>query len=71
MGTEFKKIEDIRTYEGGIPSGFDLVIVEEDNIIDNVYDDSDYSSCVLYGFDEIGQFDHEFKKPVYGFMKTN
>ena len=61
MESEFKKIENIKTFEGSIPSGFDLVIAEENNVVD--------SAMVLYGFDEVGMFDDEFVNPVYGFLK--
>ena len=61
MESEFKKIENINTFEGSIPSGFDLVIAEENNVVD--------SAMVLYGFDEVGMFDAEFTNPVYGFLK--
>jgi hypothetical protein len=51
-----------KTYEGGIPSGFGLVVAEKDNIVESALD--------LYGFDEIGLFDAEFKQPIYGFLKV-
>jgi hypothetical protein len=57
----FKKIDDINTYEGTIPSGFDLVITEENDI--------ENSALTLYGFDEIDDFVGDFKKPIYGFLK--
>jgi hypothetical protein len=28
-------------------------------------------SLILYGFDEVGMFENEFSKPVYGFLKCN
>jgi hypothetical protein len=57
----FTKI-DINTYEGGIPRGCELVIME-----DGIRD----TESVLMGFDEVGMLDSEFKNPVYGFLKVN
>jgi hypothetical protein len=57
---DFQKI-DPNTYEGCIPSGYDLVIAEEGNVAD--------TALTLYGFDELEDFVSEFKKPVYGFLK--
>lgn len=54
---------DIGKFKGSVPSGYDFVIAEERDIIN--------SACVLYGFDEVGLFDHEFSKPVYGFLKID
>ena len=56
---DFIKID--HTYVGGIPSGYDLVVAEEGDIED--------TALVLYGFDEMGDLDENFKKPVYGFLK--
>ena len=53
---------DTKTFKGGIPSGTDLVIAEKNDI--------EKTACVLYGFDEIGQFDKEYVNPVYGFLKS-
>ena len=55
----FTKI-DHKTYEGTIPPGSDLVIAEKGN--------EEKTALILYGFDEIGDFDSEFTEPVYGFM---
>ena len=63
-GMDLKKIDNIRTYQGGIPSGYDLVVYEdgdEETIIN--------SAATLYGFDEVGMFDSDFENPKYGFMK--
>ena len=60
MQQTFKKI-NINTYKGIIPYDMDLVIAEKGNEIK--------TAIVLYGFDEVGLFDHNFKNPVYGFMK--
>lgn len=49
------------TYEGEIPSGTELVIMEKG-------DQTGETALTLYGFDEIGMFDSEFTSPVYGFM---
>lgn len=56
---KFEQI-DINTYRGSIPSGKDLVIAEKGNEED--------TALVLYGFDEVGDMDGDFKQPVYGFM---
>ena len=60
MKQTFKKI-NINTYKGVIPYDMDLVIAEKGNEIK--------TAIILYGFDEVGLFDHNFKKPVYGFIK--
>ena len=49
------------TYEGEIPSGTELVIMEKG-------DQTGETALTLYGFDEIGMFDSKFTSPVYGFM---
>jgi hypothetical protein len=54
-------IPDINKYTGDIPSGSDLMIFEKGN-------PEGEDALILYGFDEIGMFDHEFKNPTYGFM---
>jgi len=41
-----------------IPPGEDLVVFEAGDT---------ESALVLYGFDEIGMFDSDFKNPTYGF----
>lgn len=51
------------TYEGEIPSGTELVIMEEG-------DQTGATALLLYGFDEIGMFDSDFTSPVYGFMAS-
>ena len=50
-----------KTFQGIIPNGFSLVVAEKDDIIKTALD--------LYGFDEIGLFDAEYKQPIYGFLK--
>jgi hypothetical protein len=57
---DFQRI-DPNTYEGVIPSGYDLVIAEEGNIVK--------TALTLYGWDELDDFVDEFKKPVYGFLR--
>lgn len=52
---------DINAEKLEIPSGYDLVITEKGNL---------ERAAILYGFHEIGLFDHEFKNPQYGFYKT-
>ena len=45
-----------------IPPGEDLVVFEAGDT---------ESALVLYGFDEIGMFDSDFKNPTYGFTTNN
>jgi hypothetical protein len=45
-----------------IPKGTELVVGEKDSILD--------TALILYGFDEIGLFDGDFKNPVYGFLNN-
>lgn len=54
----------IRNFKGCIPAGADLVIIEREDVQKKNYE----NAIVLYGFDEVGQFDNEFKNPVYGFL---
>ena len=54
---DFIKLEE--DFKGGIPSGYDLVVAEADNI--------EETACVLYGFDELNMFDGDFTNPVHGF----
>ena len=56
---DYKNI-DIDTFEGGIPRGHDLTVYEKGT-------DPTETGCVLYGFDEVGLFDHMYKKPQYCF----
>ena len=62
MNFNFKEINS--NYQGGIPSGTDLVVVEYSDAINNKFD----SALSLMGFDEIGMFDDDFVNPVYGFL---
>jgi len=52
---------NINTFTGSIPTGHDLVVFEKNN---------PSSALVLYGFDEVGMFDLQFKNPTYGFAKN-
>ena len=53
-------------YEGTIPVGTDIVVVEMDDVIDGTFK----SALVLYGFDEIGDDEliDGMNNPVYGFL---
>ena len=52
-------IENINAFVGRIPTGHEMVVFEK----------GDTSSALsLFGFNEIGQFDHLFKNPQYGFV---
>ena len=48
---------DINKFEGVIPQGYDLCVYEEGG-----------ECFVLYGFDEIGEFDCLLQNPQYGFV---
>lgn len=52
-------IDDISTYKGFIPSGYDLVEYEKDT--------DPVEGMVLYGFDEVGI--SQLSKPEYAFVK--
>jgi len=56
---------DINNYRGGIPTGFDLVVVEKSVYLTG----GDFDAITLYGFDEIGEFEEGLTEPQYGFMK--
>ena len=54
-------------YEGGVPIGTDIVVVELDDVLTGTFE----SALVLYGFDEVGMFTKttsQFVNPVYGFL---
>jgi len=53
-------------YEGGVPVGADIVVVEMDDVLDGSFE----SALVLYGFDEIGDASlvGDMNNPVYGFL---
>jgi hypothetical protein len=62
---DIKHIDDISTYKGFIPSGYDLIEYEKDT--------DPVEGTVLYGFDEIGLAVSwgEVKNPAYAFIKAN
>lgn len=52
-------IENINEFVGSIPTGHEMVVFEK----------GDTSTALsIFGFDEVGQFDHLFKNPQYGFI---
>jgi hypothetical protein len=52
-------IDNINEFVGRIPSGHELIVMEKDKI---------ETAMTLFGFNEIGMFDHEFENPQYGFI---
>ena len=58
MDNIIEVIENINTFVGTIPAGEDLVVFEKG---------IPGTALVLYGFNEIGMFDSDFKHPTYGF----
>lgn len=54
-------IENINEFVGRVPAGYELVVMEKDDI--------DTAMC-LFGFDEIGMFDNMFCIPQYAFMEV-
>ena len=54
-------IPNIDTYEGTIPTGFDLTVYEQGTPPED--------GMVCYGFDEVGMMDAAFETPVYAFVK--
>ena len=62
MVLNFTKINN--NYEGTIPVGTDLVVVEQSDVDNGSFE----SALTLYGFDELGMFDGDFNNPVYGFL---
>ena len=59
----FKEI-DLRNENGMIPVGSELAVIDRIHLMK---DDLD-QALILYGWDEVGMFDHEFDLPVYGFI---
>jgi hypothetical protein len=47
-----------------IPVGSELAVIDRIHLMK---DDLD-QALILYGWDEVGMFDHEFDLPVYGFV---
>ena len=65
MTNVFTEIDN--NFEGTIPPGTDLVVVEMDDVLNGTFE----SAMVLYGFDEVGMFTEttsQFVSPVYGFL---
>jgi hypothetical protein len=56
-------INDINSYVGEIPMGYDLVVYEKS--------DTPASGLYLYGFDEVGLFDDSFNMPAYCFLRSD
>ena len=54
-------------YQGTIPSGYDLVAVEQSDVDNETFE----SAVILYGFDEIYSLaDFDFVNPVLGFLSS-
>jgi len=53
-------VDNINTFKGFVPDDADLVCYEKGT--------NPMDGYVLYGFDEIGMFDREFKNPAYAFV---
>ena len=54
-------------YQGTIPSGYDLVAVEQSDVDNETFE----SAVVLYGFDEISSLgEWGFNNPVLGFLSN-
>ena len=52
-------VDNINTFKGFVPADADLVVYEKGT--------DPMDGYVLYGFDEVGMFDAEFKNPAYAF----
>ena len=61
---DFKKVININidTYEGNIPNGYDLVVYDKKNCPTE-------KSYILYGWDEIGEFEEDMENPQYAFLR--
>ena len=53
-------IENIYKFAGEIPAGHDLCLFEKGG--------DPMDGCVVYGFDEIGEFDCLLQNPQYAFV---
>lgn len=54
-------------YQGTIPSGYDLVAVEQSDVDNGTFE----SAVILYGFDKIYSLaDFDFTNPVLGFLSS-
>lgn len=52
-------IDNINEFVGSIPTGHEMIVFEK----------GDTSTAMsLFGFDEVGQFDHLYDNPQYGFI---
>ena len=60
---KFKEI-DLKSENGMIPVGSELAVIDRKYLMK---DDLD-QALILYGWDEVGMFDHEFDLPTYGFV---
>jgi len=55
-------IDNINEFVGSIPTGHEMVVFEK----------GDTSTAMsLFGFNEVGQFDHMFVNPQYGFISIS
>jgi hypothetical protein len=55
-------IDNINEFVGSIPTGHEMVVFEK----------GDTSTAMsLFGFNEVGQFDHIFVNPQYGFISIS
>ena len=50
--------------ENIIPNGQHLAVIERSDF----YKDDDDQAFILYGWDEVGMFDSDFKDPIYVFI---
>tara|TARA_B100000902_G_C27072263_1_gene794643 strand:- start:508 stop:708 length:201 start_codon:yes stop_codon:yes gene_type:complete len=57
---------DVINFEGNIPNGSELAIIGKKDLMK---DDLD-QAIILYGWDEVGMYDHEFDLPTYGFVSS-
>ena len=62
-------IPNIDTFTGSIPEGADLVVFEKGKSTPQgkMLSVSE-NALILYGFDEVGMYDSDFKNPTYGFI---
>ncbi len=51
-------IENINEFVGSIPAGHEMLVFEKGD---------PSTAMVIYGFDEVGEFDDMFTNPQYGF----
>jgi hypothetical protein len=68
MNMSFTEIDE--SYEGSVPTGAELVVVERSDVENESYE----SALVLYGFGEVGNFTEntmQIVNPVYGFLSFN